>query len=202
MSDIPFDEKYEKSKCFWGEEPAPTVMELLDYIDSGEVLDLGTGEGKNALFLAEKGFDVVGMDKSKEGVKKFLKLAEERDLRERVEGTVADLTEFEPDKNFDVIVCIATLNFLEKNEIRKVIKTIKEHTRKEGLNVITAFTVDDPGYKRHPEKLYFFENDELKDLYEDWEILKYDESMTEPEKHGTGGKVHRHGVAALIARKI
>lgn len=74
MSDISFDENYRDSGCYWGEEPSSPVKGILDYISSGEALVLGVGEGRNALFLAKNGFKVVGVDKSREGIKKFLKL--------------------------------------------------------------------------------------------------------------------------------
>jgi tellurite methyltransferase len=57
------------------ERPSKEIVEILKYKRLGTVLDLGAGKGRNALFLAKKGFDVVGVDKSPEAIKDFLENA-------------------------------------------------------------------------------------------------------------------------------
>ena len=66
-----FDEKYKKEKCLWGIEPTQIVKSLLKYKKLGKVLDLGAGEGRNSIFLAEKGFDVTAIDISEIGINKL-----------------------------------------------------------------------------------------------------------------------------------
>jgi len=93
------------------------------------------------------------------------------------------------------------LHFLKEKQIDKLITKIKNNTKINGLNIITTFTNKDVGYKEHPERHYFKKN-ELKKHYNDWKILEYNEFVTEPEKHGKDGKLHKHGVVVLIAKKI
>jgi len=195
-----FKEKYKEEKCYWGLKPHKEVVKLLKYKKFGTVLDLGVGEGRDALFLAKKGFDVTGVDISETAIKKFLKLAKK--FKVKVKGIVADISKFEFDKNYDIIISIATLHFLSKKNIKLLIKKIKEHTNKNGPNLITVFTVEDPGYKIHPRKLYYFKKGELRNFYNDWKILHYRECLTKPERHGKDGKWHRHGIAILLAKKI
>ncbi|MFH1827922.1 MAG: hypothetical protein ABH824_01535 [Nanoarchaeota archaeon] len=45
-----FSEKYKKKEFHWGTEPNRAVVSLLEHMNSGEVLDIGIGEGKNAFF--------------------------------------------------------------------------------------------------------------------------------------------------------
>ncbi len=190
-----FDKQYKKEKCLWGIKPAPIMEFLLKHKKSGTVLDLGTGEGRNALFLAKHGFNVTAVDISREGIKKLERLALENKVR--INTFVKDIRNFNFSENYDIILSFATLHFLEKEEIERVIKKIKEHTSYNGFNVITVFTEENP----NKNFSYLFKRNELKKYYSDWEILGYKERMTPLEKHGKEGKLHRHGLARLVARK-
>jgi tellurite methyltransferase len=190
-----FEESYKKDKFIFGKEPSKIVSRILKYKKGGSVLDLGVGEGRNAIFLSMKGFEVEGVDISKTGVDRFLKIAEENRLN--VKGIVEDITKFKMTKNYDIIISISILEFLQKKDIQKVIENMKKHTKKKGLNVIVSFTEDNPN-KKIP---YLFRRGELKSIYADWEILEYDEKKIGPEKHGKTGKPHFHVIASLLARK-
>ena len=73
---------------------------------------------------------------------------------------------------------------------------MKKHTNEEGLNAINVFTEnnDEKGFP------YLFKKDELKEFYNDWEILNYKEFIGMPEKHGDSDW-HKHCVAVIVARK-
>jgi hypothetical protein len=45
---ISFEEHYKKEKCYWGSKPDKFIVEILKYKSSGSLLDLGTGESRNA----------------------------------------------------------------------------------------------------------------------------------------------------------
>lgn len=61
-------------------EPAKTVQRLAELLPSGTVLDLGAGDGRNALYLAEKGFAVKAVDLAEAGIAKLKRLAKKRGL--------------------------------------------------------------------------------------------------------------------------
>ena len=193
-----FDERYKKENDFWGDKPAKAVNLLLDLKKSDTVLDLGVGQGRNALFLAGNGFNVTGVDISPEGVNQFINTAKTRGLI--VKGTVCDIRDYEYPQDFDVIMSIATLPFLKKEEIAPVIQNMKQHTNRGGINLITVFTEDDPASKKMT-RLYYFKKNELKQFYDDWDIVRYNEFTTPPEKHGENGVLHTHAIAVIIARK-
>lgn len=200
MAKVSFDERYKKEECYWGLRPKETVIPLLKYEQSGSVLDIGVGEGRNALFLAKKGFDVTGVDISESGIEKFMQLAKK--FKVRVKGIVSDITKFKFGQSFDIMISIDTLHFLSKKDITKIVKRMKKHTSEKGINLIEVFTVMDEHFKKHPKKLYYFQKNELRNYYRDWKVLEYKEFLTKPEKHGNDGKIHQHSIAVLIARKL
>ena len=72
---------------------------------SGHALDIGAGEGRNALFLASRGLNVLAVDQSEVGMQKAQRLAQERGLTLRTQA--ADLQDFDAEHNsFDVISSI------------------------------------------------------------------------------------------------
>ncbi|MCK5322056.1 MAG: methyltransferase domain-containing protein [Candidatus Aenigmarchaeota archaeon] len=186
-------EKYKKQECLWGLKPNKYVAQIPKTIKSGTVLDLGVGEGRNALFLVKQGFEVTGIDISKEAVNKLLKFAKKENLD--VKGIVLDLVDFEFNHKYDVILSVATLHLVSKDKVIETIRKIKSHTKDKGINLLTVFTKKDIGYKEYPN-LYFFNENELKELYKDWQILKYKNYI----KEETHGEPHEHHICVLIAK--
>ncbi len=75
---------------------------------SGRALDVACGTGRNALYLAERGFDVTGVDISEVAIERASYEARARRLD--VEFLVADLDHFTPDGPFDLITVIRFRN--------------------------------------------------------------------------------------------
>ena len=190
-----FDEQYKKEKCLWGTEPTPIVKSLLKHKKTGNALDIGSGEGRNSIFLARNGFDVTAVDVSKNGIEKLKEISNKEKLK--INANIEDIRNFDFNQSYDVIISIATLHFLKIGDIVKMISKIKKYTKKGGLNAISVFT-DENDEKGFP---YLFKKEELKKFYKDWEILFEREFIGPLEKHGDNGKWHKHAVAVIIARK-
>src|SRR3989344_3305357 len=173
-----FDEKYKSEKCLWGKEPIKSVKSILKYKNSGDVLDMGVGEGRNSIFLAKQGFNVTGVDISKEAIEKFKRIADGENLK--VEGIREDIRNFKFNKKYDVIISATTLHFLDEKSIKKIIEKMKAHTKLNGINLITVFTEENP----HKNFSHLFKKGELKSYYPDWKIIGYKEIITPVEKHG------------------
>ena len=188
-----YDEEYNKDELLWGSRRSVVTQKLLDYRKKGSVLDVGVGEGRDILFLAEKGFQVTGVDLSEIAVKKCLKLAKEKGLS--VEALVGDFLDYYPDNRFDIIISNSTLHLMEKDSVRRAVVKMKKMTRKNGLNIIAVFTKKDSS-----SVPYKFKKDELKLFYKDWKILDYKEFSTPLEKHGSREE-HKHEMALIVAEK-
>ena len=76
-----WDARYSESGFAYGTDPNDFLAEVVDRIPPGPVLCLGEGEGRNAVFLAGRGFDVTAVDASRVGLDKAGALARERGVR-------------------------------------------------------------------------------------------------------------------------
>jgi SAM-dependent methyltransferase len=74
-----WDDKFRHARYAYGTAPNAFLAARYEaFAPRGAVLSLGEGEGRNAVFLAERGFDVTAIDASPEGLKKLAALAAER----------------------------------------------------------------------------------------------------------------------------
>ncbi len=100
-----WDRKYAVDAYLFGEGANVFLQEVLPQLPQGTALGLGEGEGRNAVFLAEHGFDVLGVDASAVGLAKAQALAAHKGVTIRTE--VADLLHYVlPPQHYDVITLI------------------------------------------------------------------------------------------------
>ncbi|HTK16322.1 MAG TPA: class I SAM-dependent methyltransferase [Acidimicrobiia bacterium] len=98
-----WDERYAGDDLVWSAVPNRFLVAEVETLPPGRALDLACGEGRNAVWLAERGWDVTGVDFSKVGLGKARRLAEARGVSAQWE--VADVTEYaaEPE-SFDLVI--------------------------------------------------------------------------------------------------
>jgi SAM-dependent methyltransferase len=105
-----WDERYSGTEFEWTTRPNQFVAAELADLPPGRALDLAAGEGRNTVWLAERGWQVTAVDFSRVGLEKGRKLSAARGVDEaRVHWIVADLRDFEPDRDFYDLVLIAYL---------------------------------------------------------------------------------------------
>ena len=85
-----WDQRYAVGEYVYGTRPNDFLTSVVDRLPMGRVLCLAEGEGRNAVFLAEQGFEVTAVDSSAVGLAKARKLAGQRGVH--IETVVADLT--------------------------------------------------------------------------------------------------------------
>jgi len=88
-----WDQRYAEDGFAYGTAANDFLVEVCGRIPAGEVLEIASGEGRNAVYLAEQGFRVTGVDSSSVGVEKTLALAAERGVS--VDAVVGDLSTWE-----------------------------------------------------------------------------------------------------------
>jgi len=98
-----WDERYRADELVWPSRPNQFLVEEVGALPPGRALDLACGEGRNALWLAEKGWAVTGVDFSRVGLSKARRLAADRGLQ--VDFVEADVLDWAPPAaSFDLVV--------------------------------------------------------------------------------------------------
>ncbi|WP_017942099.1 MULTISPECIES: bifunctional 2-polyprenyl-6-hydroxyphenol methylase/3-demethylubiquinol 3-O-methyltransferase UbiG [unclassified Thioalkalivibrio] len=87
-----WDERYATDEYVYGTEPNDFLRAAVANVPRGRALCLGEGEGRNAVFLAQQGFEVLAVDSSAVGLQKAERLAADRGVH--IETLVADLADY------------------------------------------------------------------------------------------------------------
>lgn len=179
--------------------PSAEIVALAKELDGGaRVLDLGCGDGRNALHLARNGFRVTAIDMSEAAIGKLTRSARKAKLSIRTD--VADMRAFRFPEDYDLIVAHGCLHLLTRPEWNRVIARMKEHTNPGGHNVVAVFTDRlPPPPDLEPFHLGLFREGELFEHYRDWEILQARGYLLEDEH--PGGIRHRHPIDKLVAKR-
>lgn len=161
-----------RSGYIYGKSPAKFLSSNYDFIpQSSSVLDIGMGEGRNAVFLASKGHSVTGLDISSIAIKKAKLLA--REFGVRIKAVEADVSKYTfPTASFDAIILFYYLN---RDQVEKVLTWLKPG----GVLIVENFTVKQNEVKGsekiNPE--YLLREQELPKLFKGVRILKYEEPI-------------------------
>lgn len=106
-----YDKLYADTRNALGAPTSDFVTFFENYGKGGaSVLDIGCGQGRDALFIARAGHHVTGVDLSAHGVRDMLDAALAEELS--ITGIVADITAFQPTGDFDIVLCDRTLHML------------------------------------------------------------------------------------------
>jgi 2-polyprenyl-3-methyl-5-hydroxy-6-metoxy-1,4-benzoquinol methylase len=136
-------------------------------IAPGRALDVAAGKGRNAVFLAEKGFEVEGIDVSAVALEEARKRATSQGLRITFNQSDLDHVQL-PEATYDLII---DFNFL----LRALIPGMKRALKVGGHIIFETYLVDQKvlGHPKNPA--YLLRHNELLDLFRDFRILLYRE---------------------------
>jgi tellurite methyltransferase len=202
MTDKPFwEEAFSKLEAVdtFG-EPAEELISLVSSLPSGaSVLDIGCGEGRNALYLAEHNFSVTAIDISAAGIGKLKHFADRKGLSITVE--VRDMKQYVFTNKYDLIIAHGSLHLIEREHWTSLIQKMKVNTNAGGYNVVVAFTDTIPP----PDDLKdfhigLFREGELFNFYNDWRIVEKRSYILHDEH--PGGIKHQHPINKLVAQKV
>jgi tellurite methyltransferase len=183
-----WDKRYRARTFVLGKEANPFLKKHIHLLPKGRALDIAAGEGRNAVFLAQHGFEVDAVDISPIGLAKARRLARQAGVE--IHPRLADLDRFLiPEEQYDLI---ADFYFLS----RRLIPRIKKGLRTGGTVIFQTYLIDhrdlSAGGPRDPK--YFLKHNELLRLFKGFRILIYREGIF--KEHGK-----RRAIASVIAQK-
>ena len=132
-----WDERYSKEGWVFGTEANGFLQQEAHRIPEGQVLCLGEGEGRNSVFLADLGYEVVGVDRSQVGLDKAQSLAQEKGVF--VETVVSSIEDF--DLKEGEWKGIVSIFFHLPPELReKVHRSVVQGLAPGGILILEAYT--------------------------------------------------------------
>jgi tellurite methyltransferase len=169
-------------------EASRFLVDNIELLTRGTVLDLAMGGGRNAVYLAESGFEVEGVDISPEAVASAQKLALRHGVN--INAHVADLERGYKitREGYDNIICFHYLQ-------RSLIQDIKNGVRRGGVVVYETYIVDQAQYGKPKNPDHLLKHNELLDMFHDFRCLRYREGIfSGPEKV--------KAIAGIVAQKL
>jgi SAM-dependent methyltransferase len=151
-----WNERYRQKDLVWTAEPNRFVVEAIEGLEPGSALDLAAGEGRNAVWLADQGWDVTAVDWSDVAIEKARDLAARSGVS-AIDFRVADLFEWSPPLDaFDVVLLVY---FQVPSPGRRTVwEKAAAAVKPEGRLVVIGHDSDnlEHGYggPRHPDVLY------------------------------------------------
>jgi len=164
--------------------PTPLLVETAASLPPGKALDLACGAGRNALWLAEHGWDVTAVDGAAAAIEILRARAEERGLK--INAVIADLEkdefEIEPARWDLVAMCY----YLQRN----LFEPAKRGVAPGGI-LISIVHINEPGEEDGPHRL---RPGQLEKYFAGWEVLYLNEGKA-------NDSAHRRAVAEIVARR-
>lgn len=175
------------------------VVHATTIVKPGKTLDLGCGNGRNSLYLAANGYDVTAWDKNPMSIQNLLSIRDAEGL-ENLQASIQDLNTLSFDGEYDFILSTVVMMFLEAKTIPGLIANMQRCTKPGGYNLIVAAmdTEDFPCTVGFP---FAFKAGELKNYYEGWDLLKYNEDVGELHRTDENGNRIKLRFATMLARK-
>lgn len=200
-----YDSRYASGDYYWGLRPNRLcfeIMQLLPPVRPYQVLDVGCGEGKDAVFLAKCGYLVTAFDISGAGIEKAKRLAEHNHAA--VDFHKIDIMDFPFDREYDIIFSSGVLHFVRPAHREEICTRFKTHTAPGGFNVLNVFVqkpfiVRAPDGTRDESLRFLWRSGELFGYYCDWLFQTCREDIFDCM---SGGTPHKHCMDSLIAQRI
>ncbi|MBA4184800.1 MAG: methyltransferase domain-containing protein [Acidobacteria bacterium] len=183
-----WDERYAGGK-YSSAEPHKLLVEIADRIkEPNKALDLACGTGRNAIYLAEKGWQVTAVDRSSVGIEIARQRAAEKAVE--IDFRVADLEKgkFAIEENAYDLIC--DFYYLQ----RDLFAPMKTGVKTGGIVVSTIHIYGDAEAAGE----FLLKEGELRGLFRDFEILHYHETSRTDDDAGE----HHRRTAEIIAKKI
>ena len=185
----------------WVSDIVKESVELLKERAVKKILDIGFGTGRHSIFLAEKGFDVYGIDVSKTGKGITENKAKEKNLN--IHLKIADMQNMPfKDNFFDAIIAIYALQHNTLAGLKRTISELERVLKPKGILIATLISTKDPRYGTGKEfepntftsledptesdvPHHFSDEKEVRKLFSKFDLIKLKEDFGYSERRKT-----------------
>lgn len=209
-----FDDQYRQHNRYWWREEwrystepehhrgsvvTAALLRLLHLRSPGRALDVGAGEGADAIRLARMGYEVDAVEASEVGAEKIERFARSAGVHVNVIHGDAMVTRLAGE--YEVVQCNGLLHYVEDKA--PLIDRLQRATVPGGLTVVSLFTDATPVPDCHRLVDVFpdAEEGEVAGAFCDWEPLHVWAERDKPERNHPGLPPHAHSFLKLIAEK-
>ena len=204
-----WNERFDKEEFIFGKAPNEyLVQQATKYLKPGsKVLCIADGEGRNGVWLAKQGMQVVGFDVSDIALTKAKHFAKENQVE--IEYSLNNTDEFDWQANtYDAIVAIF-IQFADPDMRDRIFKQIQNSLKSDGILILQGYTPKQIEYKTGgPSAIeHLYTEDMIRDYLQDSDILDlscYDKELSEGARHSGMsallGLVSRNRLATNISK--
>ena len=166
-------------------QPSQFLVENIDLLPRGRALDVAMGNGRNAIYLAKMGFDVEGIDSSREAIEDALVYARKEGvfIRTRVEDL--EQIPYIDEEAYSLVICF---NYLQ----RSLMPQMKNWVKPSGMLIYETFIVDQVRFGKPRNLDHLLRHNELLNTFRDFRVLRYREGIIEGKK----------AIASIVAQKV
>ncbi len=189
-----WDSRYNSDEYIFGKEPNRWLHQHSSALpDSGRVLCVADGEGRNSVWLASLGLEVDAFDVSKTGVEKARRLAAEKNVN--VNYAIADCDGFAWEEDtYDAVIAIF-IQFADPAMRERLFNNIIKSLKPDGVVFLQGYTPKQLDYRTGgpPEVSHLYNPEMLRSAFAQLrisELTEYEEVMQEGSRH--------HGLSALV----
>jgi len=180
-----WNKRFINEKLMWGIYPSNVAIECEKVFKENKVkniLIMGIGYGRNGKYFIENGYNVDGVEYSEEAINLG------REFCPQINFFCGSVLDIELNKKYDAVFCYSILHLFLKNDRELFLENCKKHCIKGGLIAVSCCSVKDKTfgtgnkveestYEIKPGKImHFYNEDEMKNIDRDLEIIKYDYS--------------------------
>ena len=197
-----WDERYGSGPALWSGHVNEVVMAEIGDLPAGRALDVGCGEGGDALWLADHGWQVEGVDVSQVALDRAAGHARDAgpEIADRLSWMQRDVLAWQPPAAAYDLVYLSFLHLPSRVRL-PVYAALAEAVVPGGTFLVVAHHPLDVGVVPRPPEpdLFFTAEDLVAELDESWEIVT-SEARARPGRHPDGWDVTLHDTVVRANR--
>lgn len=209
-----FDLMYSKYKRYWyptldKDERYSVILNhsqnwevLLKQISTtapGVALDLGAGEGTDAIKLALLGYEVDALEGSAVGAEKINDFS--RKIGVKVNVIHMNASDFKPARMYDVVICNGLLHYIEDKQL--ILQKIQCATSKNGCCLVSLFSDFTPVPDCHQIVNVYPDSEKgvVQSFFDQWKVLYFQLQRNRLDASHLGFPIHQHSFIKIVAKK-